>query len=279
VDLQPSEETARRAERALVTLLGDVGPWSRHLYLIGGMVPRYLIPRLPDGVAPHIGTLDVDLVLQVALDDPSFEAYRTLAQNLRRSGFSQVQPSFQWRRDVDGVSVAVEFICDTDAVEPGRILRRPDDGAGGGFAALNVRGANLVAVDYIEVTLEAARVDGGISRVALRVAGLLPYVTLKIFAFQDRHASKDVYDLIFCIRNFPDGPAGAATHARLSAARGEPAVTEALGLLAARFESNSHDGPAAYAQFSAADPAEEAELRNEAVAVIRTFLDRVTDET
>lgn len=270
----PTQETALRAERALVTLLGDIGPWSEHLYLVGGMVPRYLIAELPDGVAPHVGTLDVDLVLQVALDDPSFEAYRTLEQNLRGAGFSQVQPSFQWRRDVDGVAVAVEFICDTNVVEPGRILRRPDEGAGGGFAALNVRGANLVALDYFEKSLEAERVDGGISRVTLRVAGLLPYVTLKIFAFQDRHADKDAYDLMFCVRNFPGGPSAAADHARSSAARGEPIVDEALVLLAERFESADHDGPVGYGRFlGAGDRSREAQLRNEAVAVISLFVD------
>ena len=56
-------------ERTLVTLLRNLGPWSKGNYIIGGLVPRYLIPR-PGDVAElpsHIGTTDVDLVLNLAL--------------------------------------------------------------------------------------------------------------------------------------------------------------------------------------------------------------------
>jgi len=51
-------------ERTLVTLLRGLGPWKAGIYVIGGMVPRYLIPRPLDADTPppHIGTTDVDLV-------------------------------------------------------------------------------------------------------------------------------------------------------------------------------------------------------------------------
>ena len=32
-----------RCERVLLTLLGDVGPWSERIYLAGGLAPRYLV--------------------------------------------------------------------------------------------------------------------------------------------------------------------------------------------------------------------------------------------
>ena len=51
-----------RCERALLTLLGDVGPWNKRIYLAGGLAPRYLVGRLPDGSPPHVGTTDVDLI-------------------------------------------------------------------------------------------------------------------------------------------------------------------------------------------------------------------------
>ncbi len=35
------EFTTTRCERALVTLLGDIGPWSQRVYLAGGLAPRY----------------------------------------------------------------------------------------------------------------------------------------------------------------------------------------------------------------------------------------------
>ena len=43
-----------RCERVLLTLLGDVGPWSERIYLVGGLAPRYIEhviegDRLDDG--------------------------------------------------------------------------------------------------------------------------------------------------------------------------------------------------------------------------------------
>src|SRR5690606_33040401 len=111
------------------------------------------------------------------------EAYRTLHTNLVRSGFNQSEPSFAWTRSVDGASVRVEFMCETDTVPPGEIFR-PRSGTGSKMAAFNVPGAMLASRDYITVTLEGERLEGGgISRVDLRVANILPYTILKILAF------------------------------------------------------------------------------------------------
>jgi hypothetical protein len=41
------DETTARCERALVTLLGDLGPWRERIYLAGGLAPRYLVGQLP----------------------------------------------------------------------------------------------------------------------------------------------------------------------------------------------------------------------------------------
>ena len=63
------EETTARCERALLTLLGDLGPWGERIYLAGGLAPRYLVGQLPEGAAAHVGTTDVDLVIGLALGD------------------------------------------------------------------------------------------------------------------------------------------------------------------------------------------------------------------
>jgi hypothetical protein len=80
--------TTARCERALVTLLGDIGPWSQRIYLAGGLAPRYIVGTLPEGARPHVGTTDVDLVIALALSDESPEAYRTLENNLRKAEFT-----------------------------------------------------------------------------------------------------------------------------------------------------------------------------------------------
>jgi hypothetical protein len=163
------EVTTARCERALVTLLGDIGPWKDRIYLAGGLAPRYIVGTLPEGAPPHVGTTDVDLVIGIAVEDESPEAYRTLENNLHKGGFED-ESSFRWKRKVDDVTVTVEFLCETDRVEPGKIFK-PKEGLGSGLGAFNVRGAQLVTRDYIQVDIEAERLDGGgKSRVIVRDA-------------------------------------------------------------------------------------------------------------
>ncbi len=109
-----TREATGRCERVLVTVLGNVGPWRENIYLAGGLAPRYLVGELPEGERPHVGTTDVDLVIGLSLTDESVEAYRTLERNLKDAGFAQGEPSFQWTREVEGITVLVEFLCETD---------------------------------------------------------------------------------------------------------------------------------------------------------------------
>lgn len=270
-----NEETTARCERALVTLLGDLGPWRERIYLVGGLAPRYLVGQLPEGVPAHVGTTDVDLVIGLALGDETPETYRTLQNNLEKAHFEQQEPSFQWTRVVDGVAIAVEFLCETDEVKPGRIYRPKGEYTGAKLGAFNVRGAHLARDDFIEYEIEGERLDGGgQSRVSIRVANVLPYTVLKIFAFQERHENKDAYDLVFTLLNFEDGPRAAGIAARKSAVAQHPQVVEALTLLEERFRDVGQDGPNTYAAFLARpdDEDEKARLRQQAVATVREFL-------
>jgi hypothetical protein len=269
------EATTDRCERALVTLIGDLGPWGDRIYLAGGLAPRYLVGSLPEDARAHVGTTDVDLVIGLALGDETQETYRTLQENLKKSGFKQGEPSFQWTREVEGVSVKIEFLCETDQVELGRIFRPKGEHAGSKFAAFNIRGAQLVREDFVERELEGERLDGGgRSKVTVRVADMLTYTVLKILAFQDRHDNKDAYDLVFTLLNANDGPEQAGYHAGDSAIVGHEQVEEALVLLGERFADVDQDGPSAYAGFLArpGDEEDAARLRQEAVATIRAFL-------
>ena len=269
------DEVTRRCERALVTLLGDLGPWRERIYLAGGLAPRYLIGQLPEGARAHVGTTDIDLVIALALGDETPETYRTLQNNLEKSGFQQTEPSFRWWRDVEGASVVVEFLCETDQEDFGRIFRPKGESTGSKLGAFNVRGAHLVRDDFIEQELEAERLDaGGHSRVAVRVANVLPYTVLKIFAFQDRHENKDAYDLVFTLLNQEGGPHDAGGVAARSPIARHEQVAAALALLKERFTDANQDGPSAYALFLAGPDDEDARarLRQEAVATVREFL-------
>jgi hypothetical protein len=163
------------------------------------------VGTLPEGARAHVGTTDIDLVIGLAVEGESIEAYRTLENNLKKAGFG-AESSFRWTRRVEGVTVILEFLCETDRVEPGKIFK-PKLGTGSGLGAFNVRGAQLVTRDYTEHEIEADRVDdGGRSKVVVRVANILSYTVLKMLPFQDRHENKDSYDLIYCLLNLGEGP-------------------------------------------------------------------------
>ena len=268
------DQTTSRCERVLLTLVGDLGPWRERVYLAGGLAPRYLVGRLPEGARPHVGTADVDLVIGLALGDDTPETYRTLQNNLVKARFAQKEPSFRWAREVDGATVFVEFMCETDQVEPGFIFRPKGESTGSKLGAFNVRGAHLVRDDFVEREIEGDRLDeGGRSRVLVRVANVLPYTVLKILAFQDRHENKDAYDLIFTLLNHAGGPSATGRTAASSPVRGHLQVGEALTLLAERFADVARDGPHGYAAFLAepGDDEAAARLRQEAVATVRAF--------
>jgi len=266
-------------ERMLVTVIGNAGFWRRRLYLVGGLVPRYLYGPAGDEAPAHVGSRDVDLAVILMVDDPTSKSYETLARNLLDAGFRQApladDPDFRWRKDVDGVSLILEFICDTDEVEPGRSFK-PRSGSGSRFQAFNVRGARLVSVDHKLVQISAERLDGGgVATAAVQLAGLLPFVVLKISAFVDRHHDKDAYDLVWSLANHPDGPEGTSREMAASPVVADPLAVAALTLLRGRFTEARNDAPTAYATFLdvTGDPEVAARLRNEAVETVRIALD------
>jgi hypothetical protein len=75
-------------EKALRTILTNIGPWGTRLFLIGGMTPRYLVGTVPQEMREHIGSTDLGIVVGVSLATEEAEAHRTLQQNLRASQFA-----------------------------------------------------------------------------------------------------------------------------------------------------------------------------------------------
>lgn len=268
------EETTARCERALVTLLGDLGSWRQRIYLAGGLAPRYLIGPLQEDVRGHVGTTDIDLVIGLALGDETPETYQTLQNSLIKAGFHQGEVSFRWSREVDGVSVILEFLCETDEVAPGKIFKPKGEGTGAKLGAFNVRGAHLGRDDFIEVEIEGERLDGGgQSKVTVRIVNILPYVVLKILAFQNRHENKDAYDLVFTLLNYEGGPREAGRTARSSPVASHSQTAEAVDLLAERFRDVNQDGCSSYALFLSDEEGERPRLRQEALATVREFLE------
>ena len=68
----------------VATKLGDM---MDDLLIIGGLVPSLIVDQvdLPDGIDAHVGTMDLDVGLQLALLDEG--RYRKLTERLRDAGF------------------------------------------------------------------------------------------------------------------------------------------------------------------------------------------------
>lgn len=274
--------TTGLCERAQLTLLKCAGPWGDRIFLTGGLVPRYLITELPGYARPHVGTTGVDLVVGVAVVEEGPEPYDTLVKNMTRAGFRPFrdeegrESSFRWHLEVDGKVVLIEFLTEQGG-EPGSIAR-PRQGTGAKLGAFEVRGARLVALDFVEREIRGVVASGDESFGSIRVANLVPFITLEALAMHERGGAKhkDAYDIVFTLSNWPGGPLGAAEAARTSPVFGEPPVSEALDLLAGHFEHEGMDGPGQYSAFLFDEYQDEEEerdrLRLEAVAVVQTFL-------
>jgi hypothetical protein len=169
----------------------------------------------------------------------------------------------------------LEFICDTEEVPAGRNFK-PRSGSGSRFQAFNVRGAHLVSLDHKLVKIKAERLDdGGVAMAEVQVAGLLPFLVLKIFAFVERHHAKDAYDMVWTLANQPGGAEGAGRAMAASPVADDPLCLEALALLRGRFAETANDGPASYSSFLGVAGNREsiARLRLEAVETVRVVLE------
>lgn len=273
-------------ERALVTLLRGLGPWKRGIYLVGGLVPRYLIPvRGDSAVVEHAGTTDVDILLDLNII-ASIEAYRKLEENLRATGFERSaregKPQhYRWKNEIEpGKSVVVDLLCDVSSVKGGQAI--PVSGERR-LSALNIPGAHLVTLDYKERTITAELLgDRGVARETVRVAGAVAFVVLKALAYEDRAEEKDAYDIVYCLMRYEDGPGSVANEFRSFTKQWpqEELVGRALAILRERFtttgalEGQRKDGPVSYARFITQLGRSERDLANQrdAAAVVEAFL-------
>jgi hypothetical protein len=274
-----NEITVGACETVLRSLIAAIDEgWRNRIVLVGGMVPLYLYPSVPEGIEPHVGTNDLDIGIGVLVEDGDEEAYDTLEKIV---GDLKFQPELSWRysRMVEGVTVLLEFLCPADeAAHPGRKSNRPIGGSGN-LHALGIRGVELVPRDSVRVPLDGATLDhGGRLKVDVQVANLLPFLMLKAYAHEGRTKLKDAYDVVWTLVAHPDGPAGAAIAARKSPIVSEPTVKEAIEILR-RFYANPDDaGPSRFASFEMErlreTPTDErrAELRRYAHGSVRKFL-------
>ena len=279
-------ERTQTCRQLLITLIRKIGPWKDKLILVGGLVPSLLFQ---DG--DHVGTTDIDLVLN-PLDVEDVESYRTLEQNFKNIGLrrgtnpdGQVQ-HFRWTiTDEQGNETAsLDLLCPSSEGEAGKVLALKEFGEKK-LSALGIPGARLVFDDYQEIELRGELLGGrGKTRVKVKVVGLVAYVVLKALAFRERCEPKDAYDLIYLlVRAGPDTVGQAFAH-KMTENPEETLYQEALDVLKESFFDDEEvpgvekEGPVNYALFvEPTDPEEQSIAAQNAVGVVALFMRAVSE--
>lgn len=254
-----SPETTAACEQLLVTLLHTFGDLADGVRLIGGLVPRDLAPEAPPEIPAHVGSNDVDVVLDMAVAGAQSVPANVVAR-LEAAGFSRYQNGrggerlWQWERDIDGCWMRVDFLVNTD---------RP-----GGFAVLPVGDGSLHAAALpfaamasewcVEKLLSIELPDGGgPANATVRHADGAAFVALKALALAGRDEPKDVADIVHVMRYFPGKDVALAdTFAeRLRGGSYNEALSMAVGQLELHFcddertEGHLKDGPRRFGTF------------------------------
>lgn len=240
----------------VATKLGDL---MDDLVVVGGLAPSLLVAQ--DGpVEAHVGTMDLDVGLTVALLDEG--RYQALTERLRRAGFSQDEnedgnPTRQRWKITGTAKVTVDFL-----IQP----TRPEDRGGrlrdieADFAAIIAPGLHLAFQDRARITLSGPTILGEEATRDVWVCGAGAFVVLKALAFDLRGENKDAYDLFYVVRNFGAGVADVA--ACLVPLLDDAAAAEAVSILRRDFLAHNGVGPRRVAEFlsGAADDAVQADV-------------------
>jgi len=254
----------------VATKLGDL---MDELVIVGGLAPSLLIDQvdLPDGADAHVGTIDLDVGLSVALLEA--QRYTALTDRLRRAGFSaDVNEDGnvtrqRWKIE-DIVKMTVDFLIQpTRADDQGGKLRDIESD----FAALIAPGLHLAFEDRRRVTLSGKTFVGEDATRDVWVCGAGAYVILKALAFDGRGENKDAYDLFYVVRNFGSGAGDVAD--ALRPLLGDDSAIQAMEILRRDFLDHNAVGPRRVAEFlgSAPDDAIQADV----VGFVGELLDRL----
>lgn len=173
----------------VATRLGDL---LDDVVIVGGLVPSLIIDQadLPEGTDAHVGTLDLDVGLTLALLDG--RRYRTLAERLRRAGFERDRNSAgrltsqRWVVQGEG-RVTMDFLIppSTPQDQGGRLKNVEGD-----FAAVITPGLRLAFQDRLLVELTGTTIRGEEASRQVWVCGPGAFLVLKALAFDGRGENK-----------------------------------------------------------------------------------------
>ena len=254
----------------LATKLGDI---MDELVVVGGLVPSLLIDQehLPEKVAPHVGTLDLDLGLAFALVGE--QRYQEVTDRLTQAGSQAdvndegIQTRQRWR--ISDPPVTVDFLIEPENkhAKPGSLFSLTKD-----WAAIVAPGLHLAFRDNRLVKLTGFTIAGEKASRDIRVCGAGAYIVLKALAFRIRGENKDAYDLFYLLRNYGNGVPDVA--ALLNPLLSDEVTQKALEHLSEDFLDPECIGPRRVAEFLYGRP--DPETQADAMGFVRQLLGMCT---
>jgi len=262
-------ELVRETCLYVATKIGDL---LDDFVVVGGLVPSLLIPdeSLPQGEDVHIGTMDLDLGLSLALLDK--KRYEDLKIRLHRAGFKPDENEEgnltlqRWKiTPAPDLKVTVDFLIPPSLeADKGGDLRHIEND----FAAVITPGLRLAFQDKQKVSLEGRTLLGEEASREIWVCGPGAFVVLKALAFDQRGENKDAYDLYFVIRNYGSGVDDVSRY--LGPLLKEEETQKALEILNRNFSEPDGVGPSRVARFLYEGP--DPDLQADVAGFVRELL-------
>lgn len=268
-----SRAARQLAQDALVSFLHELGDFDPPLVVIGGLVPEVLTRNQQPPVPPHLGTTDVDVLIDFQVAPEA--NLQPMEDALVKLGFAADVKTGGWRWvSADrGAPIKLEFLCELENEQAGAVIRPTGCRQ---LGAANLRGTGYVRDDWVIEAVEGRLADGQMMTLDIRFAGLCGYILAKATALRERSLEKDCYDLAYVLLyNRLGGPAQAARALLAGKLGSRVAGLRTLWLeIADRFGAPDRSGAVGYAtQAKLVDVgADVAQLRRDAVAAMDEFL-------
>jgi len=192
----------KAAKSVLIELTHLLGEYRDNIVLIGGWVPELLIPQEP---RPHVGSMDIDLALNhLKIQE---EGYKLIEELLTSRGYYQEEEKqpFIFFRDVPLSGSVIKVEVDLLSGEYEGTGKKHRTQVVHGIKARKVRGCDLAFEMASEVSVEGEIPGGGLDRVTIRVASIVPFLVMKGMALDDRLKEKDAWDIYYCLLAYPGG--------------------------------------------------------------------------
>lgn len=247
-DYEDGVTTASRV--GLAEVMTVLGGYREAFVLIGGWAPYLILEVFGERGASdapsfvHVGSIDIDLVVDPALVDE--EQYATIVELLLDRGYQpaaeslyQFQKTIRSPRDGQEYLIRVDILTPKPLSEQGRTHRHRQ--VQRDLRARTLAGAEVALAHWFWYEFAARLPDGAEGRVRLKVADLVATLALKGIAIGERYVEKDAYDIYALCAHYRGGPPAVAETLRLFLA--EDPVRRGLRSIAEKFRAIEAEGP------------------------------------